>query len=237
MTTRGRVVQGMRILRPALVDDRLGLGHILLDALGQQQAAGVVLVLGIAVAGTAGEEDDLLLGVGLHGVVVLELLEAHVAELHLHRRAGVDLQGDDAVLAGHLVLVDQFAHQVAVDLLDDVVALGGDVVLVPVAVLDELGQFGRVGEAFDLALAVLADHHLLAAAGQAAAVVLAVASARVVVVGVHVGLIAADVPFLLGPSQLRIWMPELAKPGLGMRNSIFSWKSAGLPPRQMRNVL
>ena len=57
----GRVVQGMRILRPALVDDRLGLGNIFPDALGQQQAAGMVLVLGIAVAGTAGEEDDLLL--------------------------------------------------------------------------------------------------------------------------------------------------------------------------------
>ena len=147
----GRVVQGLRVLRPALVDDRLGLGHVLLDALGQQQAAGMVLVLGIAVAGTAGDEDDLLLGVGLHGVVVLELLEPHVAELHLHGRAGVDLQGDDAVLAGHRVFIDHFAHQVAVDLLDDAVSPGGDVVLVPVAVLDELGQFGRVAEALDLA--------------------------------------------------------------------------------------
>ena len=156
----------------------------------------MVLVLGIAVAGTAGEEDDLLLGIGFHGVVVLELLEAHVAELHLHGLAGMDLQGDDAVLAGHRVFIDQFAHQVAVDLLDDAVSAGGDVVLVPVAVLDELGQFGRVAEALDLALAVLADHHLLAAAGQAAAIILAVASARVVVVGIHVGLIAADLPFL-----------------------------------------
>ena len=32
-------------------------------------------------------------------------------------------------------------------------------------------------------------------------------------------------------------MPELAKPGLGMQNSTFSSKSAGLPPRQIRNVL
>ena len=32
-------------------------------------------------------------------------------------------------------------------------------------------------------------------------------------------------------------MPELAKPGLGMRNSAFSSKSAGLPPRQIRKVL
>ncbi len=108
----------------------------------------------------------------------------------------MDLQGDDAVLAGHLVFIDQFAHQVPVDLLDDAVSLGGDVVLVPVAVLDELAQFGRVGEAFDLVLAVLADHYLLAAAGQAAAIVLAVASARVVVGGIHVGLIAEDPPFL-----------------------------------------
>ena len=165
----GRVVQCMGILRPALVDDRLGLGHILLDALGQEQAAGMVLVLGVAVAGTAGEEHDLLLGVGFHQVVVLEFPETDVAELDLHGRAGVDLQSDDAVLAGHLVFIDQFAHQVPVDLLDDAVSLGGDVVLVPVAVLDELGQFGRVAEAFDLLLAVLADRDLLAAAGQSAA--------------------------------------------------------------------
>ena len=33
----GRVVQGLRILRPALVDDRLGPGHVLPDALGQSR--------------------------------------------------------------------------------------------------------------------------------------------------------------------------------------------------------
>ena len=32
-------------------------------------------------------------------------------------------------------------------------------------------------------------------------------------------------------------MPELAKPGSGMRNSAFNWKSLGFPPRQIKNVL
>ena len=118
------------------------------------------------------------------------------------------------------------------------VAPGRDVVLVPIVLLDELGQFGRVAELLDdLGLVVLADHRLLAALGQDAAVVFAVADARVVIVAVHVGLVAVDAPLLLFSSQLRIWMPELAKPGLGMRNSILISKSAGLPPRQMRNVL
>ena len=89
-----------------------------------------------------------------------------------------------------------FAHQVAVDLLRDAIAAGGDVVLVPAALLDELGQFVRTGELFDdFDLVVLADHRLLAAAGQLAAEVFAVAGADVGAGGVHVGLVAADLPF------------------------------------------
>src|SRR4051794_9110980 len=43
---------------------------------------------------------------------------------------------------------------------------------------------------------ILADHSLLAAAGEDAAKILAVADARVFILPVHVGLITADPPFL-----------------------------------------
>ena len=45
-----RVVQHRGIAGPALDDDRLCLRHVLVDAFGQQQAAGAMLVLGVAVA-------------------------------------------------------------------------------------------------------------------------------------------------------------------------------------------
>ena len=124
-----------------------------------------------------------------------EQLQPHVAELHLHRRTGVDLQGDDAVLAGDRVLVGHLAHQLPVDLLDNVVSAGDDVVLVPTVSLDDLGEFAAVAELLDdLRPVVGADHGFLAALGEDAAVILAVANARVVVVAVHVGLVAADLP-------------------------------------------
>ena len=82
-----------------------------------------------------------------------------------------------------------------VDLLDDVVSAGDDVVAVPVPILDRLGELLRVAELLDeLRLVVRADADFLAALGEDAAVVLAVADAGVLVVVVHVGLVAGDSP-------------------------------------------
>ena len=88
----------------------------------------------------------------------------------------MDLQGDDAVFAGDRVFVGQLAHQLAVDLLGDVVPLRDNVVLVPFVRLDDFGQVGGIAELLHhCRTMVLADHDLLAALGQDVAIVLAVA--------------------------------------------------------------
>ena len=117
------VFQRLGVPRPMAVvrggdlvaDDGLQFRQPLGKALGQQQAAGVILVLGVGVAGRAGQEHDLLLGgaalarIGRRG----QRPEPDVAELDLHRLAGVELQGEDAVPPRHAVLVGQLAHQLA----------------------------------------------------------------------------------------------------------------------------
>ena len=218
---RGGAVQNAGVLRPAVLDDdRLDRQLALVEALGQQHAAGVVLVAGVAVAGAAGDEDDLLLAGGLglgghgqrrfdghdrrgrrgRGVGFGHLLDADVAEKDLHRRPGVELQGDDAVRARDLVFIGQFAHQVPVDRLRDLVPFGDDAILVPVLLLDELGQLLAVGELLGLRLAVGTDDRLRAALGEDAAEAFAVDDAREVVVAVHVGLVAVDAPLFAFPT-------------------------------------
>ena len=66
-------------------------------------------------------------------------LQHHVLELHGHAgRAFVQLQGDDAGLGGVLlVVIRDVGGLVAVDEVLEVVALGDDLVVVPVAGLDE----------------------------------------------------------------------------------------------------
>ncbi len=58
-------VENLFVLGPAVVDHfDLQVGHGLLEQPGQKVAAGVVLVGAVTVAGIAGNEDDLLFGVG-----------------------------------------------------------------------------------------------------------------------------------------------------------------------------
>src|SRR5690606_5406288 len=101
-----------RVLRPAAgVDFRLHWQPARIERLCEQQASGTVLVGAIAVAGLAGDERDLLdlrpgrsvlrLGPGRDVPALFgdEPFQADVAELHLHRRPGVQLQGEDSLLA------------------------------------------------------------------------------------------------------------------------------------------
>ena len=80
--------------------------------LGQQQAAGVVLVRAVAVARLAGDEDDSLgllprsIAAGLAAALgfvgslgaAAKLLDPEIAELHRHRRPGVQLQGEEPLV-------------------------------------------------------------------------------------------------------------------------------------------
>jgi len=103
-----------------------------------QDAVGRVLMVGIAVAGTAGNEDDLRLTALFRGSRRRrQLLELNVAELHFHRRAGMKLEREDALETPQLrIVVRDVDHQLAVDELLEVVALGDDMIRVPIAVLD-----------------------------------------------------------------------------------------------------
>ena len=57
----GGPVEGVLVLRPLmLVDLAIDAGHVFVEGFGQEHVAGVLLVLGEAVARLAGEEDDLL---------------------------------------------------------------------------------------------------------------------------------------------------------------------------------
>ena len=122
-----------RIFRPAAQRDfRLIFRHRRLELFGQQQAARVVLMRAVAVAGLAGDEDDLfpILGLGsstagplllvffLFLFRIAELLDADVLELHGHRRAGVKLQGEQPFRSTTLwIVVDQVHRRDAVELL------------------------------------------------------------------------------------------------------------------------
>ena len=56
------VVEDVRILRPAVLDDHsMNLRHVFVEVVGQQQAAGAVFMLSIAVARVPGDKYDFLL--------------------------------------------------------------------------------------------------------------------------------------------------------------------------------
>ena len=72
------------------------------------------------------------------------LLQPDIAELHLHGISDVNLQREDAHHPPFLrIVVGHVDHQPAVDLLDEVVSAGDDLVLVPLAAFDGVGQFAR----------------------------------------------------------------------------------------------
>ena len=189
------VVEGGRVGRPA-AGVRLGdelrewlPGEVVVEALLGEQGAGTMLVLAGGVARPAGHEHQLLAAVG-----ELQPLEPDVLELHLHRRADVQLQGKNA-LHGPLVglLVERLRHQLAVDEVLELRTSGHDPVLVPVALLDHLLKFGRVADRLAGHLrAIGRDRDALTPLAEDAAAFLLVDDSRIGRARLEVGLVAAD---------------------------------------------
>ena len=106
----------------------------------------------------------------------------------------MELQGKESgAAAGVGVVVRDLGHHRAVDLADDLVALGDDAVGVPIVLLDDLGEFGGIAEAAgDLGFAVFIDDGLFSALGEDTAESLAVVRPGPLSGGVDVGLVTAD---------------------------------------------
>jgi hypothetical protein len=87
-------------------------------------------------------------------VPLLQLLQFDVLELNAHGRTHVDLKGKDAFLGGlGWIFIGDIDRSDIIDLLDDVVALDGDGVSVPVVLLDGLENlFGSSDRASDVFL-------------------------------------------------------------------------------------
>ena len=148
-----------------------------------------MLVLTGAVALLARHKHHFLAAVGQ-----FQPLEFQILEFHLHRRAGMHLQGQHPLRRPLARLgVDHFRHQLAVDEVRDLRALGHDPVFVPIGWLDDLLQVFTDADFFRrLLLAVGGDRHPLPPLGQNAAPLLLIENARVGGAGVDIGLIAAD---------------------------------------------
>ena len=123
-----------------------------------------------------------------------------IARFDLHGRSLVHLYADQAVhLAPGRVVVDQHARHAAVEHLDDGVAAGDEVQVVPVLALDELLQFLAIAHRADeRGLLALADVGELAAHGEKAAAALFVDLAGVSLLAIHVGLVALHGPLDIG---------------------------------------
>src|SRR5947208_2974052 len=69
---------------------------------------------------------------------VSQLFQAEIAEFDLHRRADVHLHAEETVVAAAVrVVVDDYAHDVAVENVDQGVAARDQVNLVPIVLLNE----------------------------------------------------------------------------------------------------
>src|SRR6185503_20487220 len=138
-------------------------------------------------------------------------LDADVLVLDPHG-LGDDRHREDP-LEGRLPLlaVVELAHLAAVDLEQDVGAVGDDAVVGPGADVDALDQFGRVADLEDLALAGLVDGDAIAAGGERLArAVLVPDPAQVGAAHRDVGLVAPDEALVLhGAAELH--------PGVGLR--------------------
>ncbi len=149
-----------------------------------------MLVGSVAMTLVASQKEDLFL------VARLQLAQPDIAELDLHGRALVQLQGDQARLKAVLRIFIKFRDHHAVDQLDALIAAGDDVILVPaihvnvgqqLLAVPELGQdlwFGLFGT----------DQRLLAPLGQDTLMPLAVGDAHVFRAFGNVCLIATDHP-------------------------------------------
>ena len=189
------VVEGGRIGRPAA---GVGGRHELrpfcpcfegsVEAFLGEHRARPMLVLARAVARLARQQNQLL-----PAIRQLQSLEVDVFELHLHRRAGVQLQGEDALgrPLTHL-LVDRLRHQLAVDEVLELRPARDDPQVVPFALLDLLLEIFGLSDRLAHGLgAVGGDRHPFATLGQDAAAFLLVEDARIGRARLEVALIAA----------------------------------------------
>src|ERR1039457_5591521 len=115
-----------------------------------------------------------------------------MAGFDLHGRALVKLDADEAggVAPGGIV-VDQHAGDTAVEQLDDGVAAGDEVKIVPILALDQLLQLLAIAHRADeRGFFALADIGELAAHGEKPAPALFVDLAGVLLLAIHVGLVA-----------------------------------------------
>ena len=141
-----------------------------------------------AVAGVARHENELLATVSELGA-----LEMDVLELDHHRRAGVELEGENPLFGAlPLLLVDRLRHQRAVDEVGELRPLGDEVVFVPLAGLDDLLELILVGDFLDRLGSIGGNRHPLTALGEDSTAPLLVVDAGVGRAGVDVGLVAAD---------------------------------------------
>jgi len=143
----------------------------------------------IAMAAPAGNEDDLLY-VG-HGGPLAE----DVLELDLHGGAGVQLQSEqtaDAIVFG--AVIGDVRHGDAVDFLDEAIAPGNDVVIVPVFLIDfalELSGIAEAADDLDIISAV-SDNRLLTAFGEDGPSLFVVVRAGPSVRGIDIRLVTLD---------------------------------------------
>ena len=120
-----------------------------------------------------------------------EFLEHDVLDLHDHGRAFVHLEGEQAFEFAVLgVVVDELDGDLAVDLVDQAVALGDDDVLVPLGEVD-LHGVTLGGEPL---VALVVDDDALAVLHEDTATTLVVHHAVVGRIGMDVALVAADDP-------------------------------------------
>ncbi len=115
-----------------------------------------MLVVTVAVAGRAGQKDDLF------SILELRTFHLDVLELDHHWRAGVQLQRQNT---GHItlgfVVVDDLSGDLAVDFQNDLVAVGDDMIFVPVILFDIVHQGISIAERAFGHLAVGADYGFL----------------------------------------------------------------------------
>src|SRR5258705_2681433 len=78
----------------------------------------------------------------------LEFLDTNIARFDLHGRVSdVQLDTDQPIhLAGGFVVVDDLAHHAPIDELDDRIAAGDDVYIVPVFIFDQVLELGAIAE-------------------------------------------------------------------------------------------
>ena len=190
------IVEGRPIGRPAA---GVGRGQQLrplcpcfeggVEAFLGEHGARPMLVLARTVARLARHQHQLL-----SAVSQLQPLQVDVLELHLHRRPGVQLQGEDALgrPLAHL-LVDRLRHQLVVDEVLKLRPLGHDPVGVPLALLDLLLEvFGLPDRLAHGLGAVSGDRCPFATQGQDAAALLLVHDPGEFRARLEVTLVAAD---------------------------------------------